>query len=113
MEIESEEEACQRGVPFAMNRSCQEVEPEGEEESNLEGHEHGGYSRTQSCCIRELPAWDVHYVCKRLEVWRNSVVDRVKEIDEALGARSNGFNHHVNMVGFCFVLLLGNNYFSF
>ena len=42
MEIESEEEACQRGVPLAINRSRQEVESEGEQEGNLEGDEKGG-----------------------------------------------------------------------
>jgi len=84
MEIEPKEKARQRGVPFTINRSRQEIESEGEEESELKGDEHCGYSLIQSCCGSELPAWDVQYVCERLEVRLNRVVDRVKEIDEAL-----------------------------
>ena len=42
MEIEPKEKTRQRGVPFAINRSRQEVESEGEEESELNGDEHGG-----------------------------------------------------------------------
>ena len=59
MEIESKEKARQRGVPFAINRSRQEVKSEGKEESELKGDEHGGYGLIQSCCCSELPAWDV------------------------------------------------------
>jgi len=84
MEIESKEKARQRGVPFAINWSRQEVESEGKEESELKGDEHGGYGLIQSCCGSELLAWDVQYVCKRLKVRLNRIVDRVKEIDEAL-----------------------------
>ena len=42
MEIEPKEKARQRGVPFAINWSRQEVESEGEEESELKGDEQGG-----------------------------------------------------------------------